>query len=124
VLTEIARAGAQNLLAEMIHQEVKDWLAGRADLRDGQGRQQVDRNGDLPKRSLPGGGQIEGQQSRVRGRRPPEEAERFTSKTQPPLLRKTKSIEELIPWLRLPLLNAHQICHVTRITPRRCRPKS
>jgi putative transposase len=40
-------------------------------------------------------------QPRVRDRRPAGEAERFTSKILPPYLRKTKSIEELIPWLYL-----------------------
>ena len=33
-------------------------------------------------------------------RRPPDEKEKFTSKILPPYLRKTKSIEELIPWLQ------------------------
>jgi putative transposase len=40
-------------------------------------------------------------QPRVRDRRPAGEAEKFTSKILPPYLRKTKSIEELIPWLYL-----------------------
>ena len=102
LLTEIARAGAQKLLGEMIQQEVEEWLAQRAHLRDPQGRQQVVRNGYLPKREITTGvGQIEIQQPRVRDRRPPEEAERFTSKILPPYLRKTKSLEELIPWLYL-----------------------
>ncbi len=102
VLTEIARAGAQKFLAEMIQQEVEEWLTERAHLRDEQGRQQVVRNGHLPKREITTGvGQIEVKQPRVRDRRPPEEAERFTSKILPPYLRKTKSIEELIPWLYL-----------------------
>ena len=40
-------------------------------------------------------------QPRVRDRRPPDEAEKFSSKILPSYLRKTKSIEELIPWLYL-----------------------
>jgi transposase-like protein len=90
------------MLAEMIQQEVKTWLAERADLRDGQGRRQVVRNGFLPKREITTGvGQVEIQQPRVRDRRPADQAEPFTSKILPPYLRKTKSIEELIPWLYL-----------------------
>jgi putative transposase len=102
VMTEILRAGAQKMLAQMIQQEVDDWLADRANLHDEQGRRQVVRNGFLPKREIVTGvGPIEVQQPRVRDRRPADQAEPFTSKILPPYLRKTKSIEELIPWLYL-----------------------
>jgi len=102
VMTEILRAGAQKMLREMIQQEVEDWLAEHEHLRDEQGRRQVVRNGFLPKRTITTGvGQVEVQQPRVRDRRPPDQAEPFTSKILPPYLRKTKSIEELIPWLYL-----------------------
>lgn len=37
VMTEILRAGAQKMLAEMIQAEVEEWLAQRAQLRDGEG---------------------------------------------------------------------------------------
>jgi transposase-like protein len=101
-MTEILRAGAQKMLAQMIQQEVDDWLAERAGLQDQQGRRQVVRNGFVPKRKIATGvGQVEVQQPRVRDRRPPDQAEPFTSKILPPYLRKTKSIEELIPWLYL-----------------------
>jgi putative transposase len=102
VMTEILRTGAQKMLREMIQQEVEDWLAEHEHLRDEQGHRQVVRNGFLPKRTITTGvGQVEVQQPRVRDRRPPDEAEPFTSKILPPYLRKTKSIEELIPWLYL-----------------------
>ena len=102
VMTEILRAGAQKLLAQMIQQEVGDWLDQHANLQDEQGRRQVVRNGYLPKREITTGvGPIEVQQPRVRDRRPADQAEPFTSKILPPYLRKTKSIEELIPWLYL-----------------------
>jgi transposase-like protein len=102
VLTEIARAGAQKMIAEMIQQEVEEWLAQRGSLRDEQGRRQVVRNGYLPQREIQTGvGSIKVRQPRVRDRRPPHQAEPFTSKILPPYLRKTKSIEELIPWLYL-----------------------
>jgi putative transposase len=102
VMTEILRAGAQKMLADMIQQEVEDWIAQRSHLRDEQGRRQVVRNGCLPKREITTGvGPVEVQQPRVRDRRPADQAEPFTSKILPPYLRKTKSIEELIPWLYL-----------------------
>ena len=102
VMTEILRAGAQKMLAEMIQQEVEDWLSQRAHLRDEQGRRQVVRNGCLPKREITTGvGSVEVQQPRVRDRRSADQAEPFSSKILPPYLRKTKSMEELIPWLYL-----------------------
>jgi len=102
VMTEILRAGAQKMLTQMIQQEVDDWLAEHEHLQDEQGRRQVVRNGFLPKRKIATGvGQVEVQQPRVRDRRPADQAEPFTSKILPPYLRKTKSIEELIPWLYL-----------------------
>jgi len=86
----------------MIQAEVEDWLARRAHLRDEQGRRQVVRNGYLPEREITTGvGQVKVKQPRVRDRRPADESEPFTSKILPPYLRKTKSIEELIPWLYL-----------------------
>ena len=102
MMTEILRAGAQKMLTQMILLEVDDWLAERASLQDEQGRRQVVRNGFLPKRKITTGvGQVEVQQPRVRDRGPAGQAESFTSKILPPYLRKTKSIEELIPWLYL-----------------------
>jgi putative transposase len=102
VMTEILRTGAQKMLGQMIQQEVDEWLAEHEHLRDGHGRRQVVRNGFLPKRKITTGvGHVEVQQPRVRDRRPTDQAEPFTSKILPPYLRKTKSIEELIPWLYL-----------------------
>jgi putative transposase len=102
VMTDILRTGAQRMLAQAIQEEVVEWIEQRAELHDAQGRHQVVRNGYLPKRTITTGvGPVEVEQPRVRDRRPAGEAEKFTSKILPPYLRKTKSIEELIPWLYL-----------------------
>jgi len=102
VLTEILREGAQTLLVQAIEAEVADWIDRHAHLTDGKGHRLVVRNGRLPKRQITTGvGQVEVQQPRVHDRRPEEATEKFTSKILPPYLRKTKSIEELIPWLYL-----------------------
>jgi transposase-like protein len=86
----------------MIQQEVEDWLVQHAHLRDEQGRRQVVRNGYLPEREIVTGlGPIAVRQPRVRDRRPGDRTEPFSSKILPPYLRKTKSVEELIPWLYL-----------------------
>jgi transposase-like protein len=102
VLTEVLRDGARQMLAQAIQAEVAAWIEEHAHLTDQAGRQQVVRNGYLPERTiLTGLGPIEVQQPRVRDRRPAEEREKFTSAILPPYLRKTKSLEELIPWLYL-----------------------
>jgi len=102
VLTGILRAGAQRMLAQAIEAEVTEWIESHCELRDAAGRRQVVRNGGLPKRTiLSGVGPIEVEQPRVLDRRPDGEAESFSSKILPPYLRKTKSLEELIPWLYL-----------------------
>ena len=102
VLGEVLRQGAQKLLAEAIDAEVADWIDRHAHLRDDAGHRQVVRNGALPARTITTGvGPVEVKQPRVHDRRSREEREKFTSAILPPYLRKTKSIEELIPWLYL-----------------------
>lgn len=60
------------------------------------------RNGHAPRRTiLTGLGPIEVAQPRVLDLRPADEAEPFSSKFLPPYLRRTKSVDELIPWLYL-----------------------
>jgi putative transposase len=102
VLTGILREGAQRMLTQAIEAEVAEWIEAHRELRDAAGHRQVVRNGRLPKRTiLSGVGSIEVEQPRVLDRRPKGEAEPFSSKILPPYLRKTKSLEELIPWLYL-----------------------
>jgi len=102
VLTGVLRQGAQRMLAQAVDAEVAEWIEAHRDLRDEAGHRQVVRNGRLPKRTiLSGVGPIEVEQPRVLDRRPDDEAESFSSKILPPYLRKTKSLEELIPWLYL-----------------------
>ena len=102
VLTDILRDGAQRLLAQAIEAEVTEWIASHAHLKNSDGHRQVVRNGHLPKRTITTGvGPIQVEQPRVLDRRAVDEAEPFSSKILPPYLRKTKSLEELIPWLYL-----------------------
>ncbi|MDP7105319.1 MAG: IS256 family transposase [SAR202 cluster bacterium] len=102
VLTEKLREGAQQMLARAIGEEVEAYVSARTCLVDDDGRQQVVRNGYLPQRKIMTGlGPVEVQQPRVRDRRPAHEREKFTSSILPPYLRKTKSVEELLPWLYL-----------------------
>src|SRR5512143_2227222 len=102
VLTEILREGARRILAQAVEAEVAAWIDAHAHLKDDDGRRQVVRNGHLPERTIQTGiGPVEVQQPRVRDRRPADEREAFSSAILPPYLRKTKSLEGLIPWLYL-----------------------
>jgi transposase-like protein len=102
VLTNILRDGAQRMLTQAIDAEIADWIETHRDVRNEAGRRQVVRNGRLPKRTiLSGVGPLEVEQPRVLDRRPKDEADFFSSKILPPYLRKTKRLEELIPWLYL-----------------------
>lgn len=101
-LSEILRKGAQLLLAQAIEAEVAAWIDEHQQVQDEHGRRQVVRNGYLPQRKLVTPvGEVAVQQPRVHDRRPEGEREKFSSQLLPPYLRKTKSIEELIPYLYL-----------------------
>jgi transposase-like protein len=90
------------MLAQAIDAEVAEWIETHRELCDAAGRRQVVRNGRLPKRTiLSGVGPLEVEQPRVLDRRTEGDAESFSSQILPPYLRKTKSLEELIPWLYL-----------------------
>ena len=102
LLSELLRTGAQRLLAQALEAEVADWIDSHSPLRDEAERRQVVRNGVMrPRTIMTGVGPVEVTQPRVHDRRPAGKREKFTSKILPPYLRKTKSIEELIPWLYL-----------------------
>jgi putative transposase len=101
-LHEILRQGAQKLLAQAIEAEVAEWIEQHQHVTDEQGRRQVVLNGHLPQRKIVTGvGEVALEQPRVHDRRVAGDGERFHSKLLPPYLRKTKSIEELIPYLYL-----------------------
>ena len=102
VLSELLNEGARQLLTAALEAEVEAHLQGYESLRDERGRRLQVRNGHLPERTLQTGvGPVRVSQPRVEDRRPAGEREAFTSKILPPYLRRTKSVEELIPWLYL-----------------------
>jgi transposase-like protein len=103
-ITEILRNGAKKLLAEALELEIAGFLSQYADLKDDQGRMRIIRNGYLPERKIQTGiGPVPAKAPRIRDRKPEDESGRirFSSSILPPYLRKTKSMEELIPWLYL-----------------------
>lgn len=99
VITEILRTGAKTLLQQAIEAEVQTYLSkvnGEAKCTA------AIRNGYLPDRSIQTGlGDIPIKQPRVRLKNGSSEIEKFQSSILPPYLRRTKNIEEMIPWLYL-----------------------
>jgi transposase-like protein len=103
-ITEVLRTGAKKLLAEALEAEIESFLSQYRELRDDQGRKRLVRNGYLPERNIQTGiGPVAVKVPRARDRHSSSEAGpiRFKSSLLPPYLRKTKSMEELIPWLYL-----------------------
>jgi transposase-like protein len=99
-LTAVLRQGAQRLLAQAIEVEVAMLVARYADRRDTQGRQALVRNGYLPEREVQTGiGAVRVKVPRVRDRSGA--GIRFHSALLPPYIRRSKSLEALLPWLYL-----------------------
>jgi putative transposase len=102
-LDALVREGARKMLQAALEEEVQLFLENHAARVDEQGRRLVVRNGHLPSRQIvTGAGPLEIRQPRVRDKSP-ERDQRvcFSSSILPPYLRKSKSVEELIPWLYL-----------------------
>jgi transposase-like protein len=92
------------MLIDAIEDEVRDYLSRHADQVDDDGHRQVVRNGVRKGRKVQTGlGPIEIDMPRIDDRRtdPDGRRLRFTSSILPPYLRKTKTLEEFIPWLYL-----------------------
>jgi len=99
-LTELLRNGARDLVRQAVEAELDIMLSAYADLKLTDGRQAVVRNGYLPERTIQTGiGDIVIKVPKVRDRS--SSGIHFNSQLLPPYLRRTKSIEELIPWLYL-----------------------
>lgn len=99
VLTEVLRRGAGELLQQAVEAEVAEVIARFQELKDERGRQRVVRNGHLPERRVQTGiGELPVKAPRVRDR---VGELKFSSSILPRYLRRTRSLEELLPWLYL-----------------------
>jgi putative transposase len=99
-LDDILRDGARRMLQAAIEAEVDVYVGERAHLLDPHtGRRLVVRNGHQPERTIQSSlGDIPVQKPRVYDRRP---GKTFTSSILPPYMRRTPSVEALIPLLYL-----------------------
>jgi len=104
-LTAVLRDGARRLLAQAVEAEVTAFLAQYANQVTADGHRRVVRNGYLPEREIQTGvGPVPVRQARIRDRAaaaPGETPIRFTSALLPRYLRRTRSLEDLLPWLYL-----------------------
>ena len=98
-LGELLKEGARQLLAQAIEAEVAELLIQYAD-QTVNGKRAVVRNGYLPERSIQTGlGEVPVKVPKVRDRSGG--GIKFNSKLVPPYLKRTKNVEEFIPWLYL-----------------------
>jgi len=103
-ISELLRNGAQKLLAEALEAEIESFLREYQELKDSKGRQRITGNGYLPEREIQTGiGPVSVRVPRSRDRQPDKKTEPiyYRSTLVPPYLRRTRSMEELIPWLYL-----------------------
>lgn len=99
-LTELLRKGAHALIRQAVETELEALLATHEGLKLLDGRRAVVRNGYLPERTVQTGiGDVKVRVPKVRDRSG--SGIHFTSQLLPPYLKRTKSIEELLPWLYL-----------------------
>ena len=94
----VSRRDATVVLPQAIETEVAEFLDRYRDARDDAGRRRMARNGHLPARAIQTGiGEVPVKPP-ARNR---EGLVRFTSSILPPYLRRSKAIEEPLPWLYL-----------------------
>lgn len=103
-LSDVLKLGATKMLAEAVNAEVQAYIEAASQEHDETGHRLVVRNGYHQPRTIQTGlGDIDVKAPRVNDRRVEGDGNRmkFSSSILPPYLRRTKSIEELIPWLYL-----------------------
>ena len=103
-LTALLRNGAKALISQAVEAELAAILMSYQHEKLADGRQAVVRNGYLPERTIQTGvGDVEIKVPKVRDRS--EQGIKFNSSLLPPYLKRTKSMEELIPWLYLKVIS-------------------
>lgn len=103
-LAEALREGARKMLAAGLMAEVEAYCRYYERLKDDEGNRLVTRNGFAPERELQTGlGPIPVSRPKIRFKGHSEDAPAvpFSSQLLPAYLKRTKSIEDLVPWLYL-----------------------
>jgi len=99
-LTELLRIGAKRLIADAVEAELQELLLQYAGVKNDKGHFQIVRNGYLPEREIQTGiGPVKIKIPKIRDKTC--QGIKFNSTLLPPYLRKTRSVEEVLPWLYL-----------------------
>ena len=113
-VTDLLRAGAQELIQRAVEAELSELLSQHNDRRTEKGNAGVVRNGYLPERELQTGlGPVTVQIPKVRAKTG--EAVTFRSALVPPYIRKTKSLEAAVPWLYLKGVSSGEIGEALKV---------
>jgi len=100
-LTQLLKEGAQKLISEAIEVELSNFLEAVSESLNN-GKRRVVRNGYLPAREiLTGIGQVQVQVPRVRDRSGSDNLIQFKSKLIPPYMRRSATLDEVLPLLYL-----------------------
>ena len=99
-LTSLLRSGARELITKAVQTELAEFLSQYQDMTDSEGRPLVVRNGYLPQREIMTGiGPVDIKVPKTRDRGG--QGIHFRSELLPPYIKRTKSIETVLPWLYL-----------------------
>ncbi len=100
VLTGLLRSGARELIKKAVQSELAEFLSQYQDVTDSMGRPLVVRNGYLPEREIMTGiGPVDIKVPKTRDRGG--QGIHFRSELLPPYIKRTKSVQTLLPWLYL-----------------------
>jgi len=100
-LTEMLRTGAKQLITEAVEIEFSNFITECSELLS-DGKQSMVRNGYLPSRQIMTGiGQVEVKIPRARDRGARKEKQQFHSSLIPPYMRRTATLDEVLPLLYL-----------------------
>ena len=98
VLTSLLRLGARELIKKAVQSELAKFLSQYEDMIDSEGRPLVVHNGYLPQRELMTGiGPVDIKVPKTRDRGG--QGIHFRSELLPPYIKRTKSVETVLPWL-------------------------
>ena len=100
ILTGMLRQGAKDLITKAVQVELEAFLSRYQDVVDDQGRRSVVRNGYLPERDIMTGiGPVEIKVPKTRDKSG--QGIHFRSELLPPYIKRTRSVETVLPWLYL-----------------------
>ncbi|MEO1918348.1 MAG: tetratricopeptide repeat protein, partial [Paracoccaceae bacterium] len=107
-LTDLLRTGAQQLIAAAVEAELGGYMAQFSELRTDNGHAAVVRNGHHPARPVQTGiGPVSVRIPKVRSKTGKPVS--FRSALVPPYIRKTRSLEAALPWLKRARLCAERV---------------